>query len=254
VKYGVNSGPPGSGMWETIRAATAPFPGWRCYATPGQGVPAVWPTPYPPRGAPPGIGFTIASIKPDIPTLLSGALDDAIRAYLVGAKPGDYWTCWHEGETNEGWTPTQIKACHKHAHALSRATRPDIRYGQIVSAYTASPYSAYHPLEQWIARGLDYHGIDGYRAQPRQTVATVFEASRHAILSVAASAHVTVCEVNSINPGRAAFLRDAYAWAVAHRCPTFFPFFFPEQTGGAYDWDPADADTISEMRTQIRAA
>lgn len=250
MKYGVNSGPPNAGMWETIREATGPFSGYRCYSTPAQGIPADWPA-WPNR--PLGVGFVIASIKPDVPSVINGSLDDALRKWVSGAEAGDYATLWHEGETNEGWTPDQIKTMHRHAHAVIKAARPDIHYGQIVSAYTANPYSSFHPLEQWVARNMDFHGIDGYRPSPKASVASTFEAARRAIVAIAPKARVTVCEVNSINPGRAQFIHLVYAWAQFHKCPTFFPFFFPEGAEGLYDWDPNDAATIAEMKDEIQA-
>lgn len=250
MHYGVNCGQPGHDLWEIIRGAVGGFDGWRCYATPQVGVPLSWPgSSY---GEPPaGVGFTIASIKPDVPSVIAGSLDEQLRQWVSGARPGDWATLWHEGETNEGWTPNQIKAMHKHAHAVIKAARPDVHYGQISSAYTASPYSAFHPLSQWITRGMDYQGIDGYRASPRATLQTTFEAARQQIIAAAPKAKIAVNEVNSIRDGRAQYLRDVYTWAQTHKCLAYFPFFFSEGDPGAYDWDPTDLSTITEMKRQV---
>lgn len=253
MHYGVNCGLPGKHLWETVRAATGPFPGWRCYATPAVGVPKTWPgSSY---GQPPaGVGFTVASIKPDVPSVISGSLDDALRQWVAGAQAGDWATLWHEGETGEGWTPAQIKLMHTHAHAVIKAARPDIKYGQISSAYTASAYSSFKPLTQWIARGMDFQGIDGYRSTPSQTVASVFGAARAQILTAAPHARIAVNEVNSRPDGRAQFLHDVYSWAVECKALAYFPFFFSEGAGGLFDWDPSDTATINEMKAQVNAS
>jgi hypothetical protein len=258
MKYGLNCGPKGAGTWTEIRDAVGPFSGWRCYSTPDEGVPAAWPGTS--SGLPPtGATFIIASIKPDIPELLSGSLDDRVRNYVAGAAKGDWLTCEHEGETQNTsavdghiWKPDEIKAMHAHMYKVVKAERPDIRYGQIVGGFSATPAAKQYPLGQWIARRqngrrLDFYGIDDYRAawNPKATAASTFGVAAAAIRKVVPGAVIAVNEVNSINPGRAAFLRDVYNWAKINKCPVFFPFF-----GDKYPWDPNDVDTILEMKRQ----
>lgn len=245
MKYGLNSVAP-AGTWSAIRGETGPFAGYRCYATPAQGVPVAWPV------APAGASFTILSIKPDIPTLLTGSLDSQLRSLVAGAAPGDWLTCWHEGETNDGWTPAQIKACHAHVWTVVHKARPDVLYGQIVSAYTASKASAYYPLSQWVAKRsngshLDFYGIDGYHAQAVQTISYVFDAAAGQIRMVVPKGPLAVTETNSVQPGRAAWLAAAYAWAVENGCLAFFPWFGLTE----YAWDPSDTATIVEMRREL---
>lgn len=252
MKYGLNSwGTIES--WYTIRDAVGPFPGFRNYTTPDKSVPTTWNQMNMP--IPTGATFTIASINPDIPTLLSGELDDDIRRFVNGAAKGDWLTVWHEGESpKKGWTPEQIKAAHAHMYPLVKSVRPDMKYGQIVMAYSAiAKTSPQYPLQQWIAKRsnktrLDFYGIDGYFPTATSTVDSVFGVAARAIKEVAPKAVIAVTEFNAIPQMRTQRFNEMYKWAVSMKCPAFFPFF-----GDKYPWDPNDTATINVMKAQVNA-
>ena len=134
---GVNKG--SGGTWQAVSAATGGLIGYRGYDTPAQGTPASWPGP----GASPlpeAASLQVISIKPNINEVLSGALDDQLRAFARSVPAGAMVTCWHEGEAaGNGYTTAQILSLHARCYPIFKAASPGCRYGQIVTCYTASP-------------------------------------------------------------------------------------------------------------------
>ena len=98
----------------------------------------------------------VISIKPDIGELLSGALDEPLRAFAALVPAGAMVTCWHEGETaGNGLSAGQVLALHDRSRRIFKAASPHCRYGQIVSCYTATRASGHYPL-----------GVEGLTAGP----------------------------------------------------------------------------------------
>src|ERR1022692_2716364 len=97
--------------WKTISAAAGGLAGFRAYADPAAGVPSAWPGS---AGVIPATAtLPVISIKPDIPTVLSGSLDAQLAAYFALVSAGAWGTLWHEGDSAaNGFTTAQIIGLH----------------------------------------------------------------------------------------------------------------------------------------------
>jgi len=249
---GVNKG--ARATWQAVSAATGGLVGYRGYDTPPQGTPAWWPGP----GASPipaAASLQVISIKPDIGEVLSGALDDKLRAFAGRVPAGAMVTCWHEGETaGNNFTTAQILGLHAHCYPIFKAASPDCRYGQIVTCYTASRASGHYPLGQWIAPGLDFYGLDGYQPAQSHTVASVFGVAADQIRAEVGKVRLAVTECNSaVQSGRPEWFHDTWSWARANNCLTYFTFWEPAGAGSPNAWLPDDAAAIAAL-TAINAA
>jgi hypothetical protein len=243
---GVNKG--SGGTWQAVSAATGGLVGYRGYDTPAQGTPAAWPGP----GASPlpeAASLQVISIKPNINEVLSGALDDQLRAFARSVPAGAMVTCWHEGEAaGNGYTTAQILSLHARCYPIFKAASPGCRYGQIVTCYTASRPSGHYPLGQWMAPGLDFYGLDGYQPASSHTVASVFGVAADQIRARLGNVPLAVTECNSaVQPGRAEWFHDSWAWAQANKCLTYFTFWDPAGSGSAYEWLPDDVAAIAAL-------
>jgi len=248
---GVNKGT--AGMWQAVSAATGGLAGFRGYDTPAQGAPASWPGP----GASPvpaSASLQVISIKPDIGDVLSGSLDDELRAFARSVPAGDMVTCWHEGEAaSNNFTPAQILGLHAHCYPIFKAASPSCRYGQIVTCYTATRASGHYPLGQWMAPGLDFYGLDGYQATSASTAATVFGAAAHQIQGALGTVRLAVTECNSaILASRPQWFNDTWSWAQANNCLTYFTYWESAGSASSYAWLPDDTAAIAAL-TAINA-
>jgi hypothetical protein len=243
---GVNKGT--GTMWSTISAALGGLAGFRGYDTPAQSPPATWPG----TGASPmpaGVTLPVISIKPDIPTVLSGSLDTALSAFAALVPAGAMVTCWHEGEaTSSGFTTSQILALHAHCYPIFKAASPGCLYGQIVTCYTANPASGHYPLGQWMAAGLDYYGLDGYQTATSDTAASIFGTAASQIEGALGSVPLAIMECNSsIQASRPAWFSGTWSWAQANNCLTYFQYWDAPGSGTTHTWVPGDSATIAAL-------
>jgi hypothetical protein len=249
---GADKGP--GTMWSTISAALGGLAGYRAYNTPAQGIPVTWPGP----GASPvpaGVTLPVISIKPDIPTVLSGSLDAALAAFAALVPTGAMVTCWHEGETtSDGFTTTQILALHAHCYPIFKAVSPGCLYGQIVASYTATPASGHYPLGQWMAPGLDFYGLDGYQSATSDTATSIFGTAASQIEGALGSVPLAIMECNSsIQASRPAWFSNTWSWAQANNCLAYFQYWDAAGSGTSHAWVPGDSATIAAL-SAINAA
>jgi len=243
---GADKGP--GTMWSTISAALGGLAGYRAYNTPAQGIPVTWPGP----GASPvpaGVTLPVISIKPDIPTVLSGSLDAALAAFAALVPTGAMVTCWHEGEAaHNDFTTAQVLALHARCYPIFKAASPGCRYGQIVTCYTATRASGHYPLGQWMAPGLDFYGLDGYQVARSHTAATVFGAAAHQIQGALGTVRLAVTECNSALPAsRPDWFKDTWSWARANDCLTYFTYWESAGSASPYAWLPDDTAAIAAL-------
>jgi hypothetical protein len=191
--------------------------------------------------------------------VLSGSLDAALTALFKQVAPGDMWTAWHEGEAHVD-TPADLIAVLTRCYGLFRANAPaSATFGQIAMSYTASGFSQYGPLGQWVccpANGgaeLDWFGVDAYPVNPQsytfaQTIAPVVTEVTGAMgftpvwalteCNIAASTGETWTDAEQL-----AWFTAAWNWAVANDAIAMVPYF-----GNAPDtWPPPYADVISYL-------
>ncbi len=138
-----------AGVFDLIKAAVPGTIGCRSYRDEVNHIPGEWP-------GKPG-SKSLVSLRPHPDDLLSGALDDQIKALLAVATAGAELTVWHEAgslDYPDYITPTSVRQMHVHMHSLCKPTR--VRYGVIIIGETAS-------LGQWIPFRpyvMDWYGFD----------------------------------------------------------------------------------------------
>src|ERR1700691_3107011 len=206
----------------------------RFYFTPFDNVPAAVPSPEP------GVTTMVVSIKPNVAEVLTGALDSELIALFEQVRPGDMWTCWHEGETKVD-TPTDLVAVLTHCYELFKEYAPhSATFGQICASYTASGFSSHGPLGQWVCcpfnggAELDWFGIDAYPVNANYTfmetigpVVTEVEA----IMGYTPAWALTECNVVAsvgvayTDAQQLQYFQDAWAWAIDNTALTFIPYF-----------------------------
>ena len=99
-----------------------------------------------------------------------------------------------------------------------------------------------------MAPGLDFYGLDGYQPASSHTVASVFGVAADQIRARLGNVPLAVTECNSaVQPGRAEWFHDSWAWALANKCLTYFTFWEPAGSGSAYEWLPDDAAAIAAL-------
>jgi len=164
--FGMNHGAFSNG---TVAAVMGQVDGFRGYNAPSAGVPAVWPG----NGAGPipnGIRKPFISIRPDITSFNTGALDAQISSYMKLCPPGSFLSLWAEGEAQRyPWTPEQIVTMHERALWLKFNANPAIWYGQIAETYAANHRADF---ASYICPGLDYYALDVYPEAAGQPIAT----------------------------------------------------------------------------------
>ena len=236
------------GLWPAISTATGGLAGYRGYDSPAQGVPSSWPGP----GAgpvPEAASLPVISIRPDIDQVLSGSLDQALKAFASLVPAGAMVTCWHEGEAaRNNFTTGQVLGLHARCYPIFKAAAPSCRYGQIIGSYTATRASGHYPLGRWMAPGLDFYGLDGYQATRSHTAASVFGAAAEQIRGALGTVQLTVTECNSaIQSSRPSWFNETWSWAQANNCLTYFTYWDAVGSGTAYEWLPGDSATISAL-------
>lgn len=241
-------------MWQAVSVAAGGLAGYRGYDTPAQGTPASWPGPGA-GPAPAHASLQVISIKPDIGAVLSGSLDQKLRAFAGLVPAGAMVTCWHEGErANNNFTTAQILGLHAHCYPIFKAASPNCRYGQIVASYTASRASGHYPLGRWLAPGLDFYGLDGYQSASSHTADSVFGAAAGQIQGALGPVQLAVTECNSaLAASRPQWFKETWSWAQANNCLTYFTFWDSPASGTPYAWLPDDIATIAALAS-INAA
>jgi hypothetical protein len=242
----------GATSWSAITTALGAVLGERYYFTPTQNVPSAPPTPLS------GVKNCIVSIRPTVTQVLSGSLDSALEALFKQVAPGDFWTCWHEGEAHVD-TPADLIAVLTHCYNLFKEYAPaSATFGQICMSYTAYSGSQYYPLGQWVccpANGgakLDWFGVDAYPVNPSsytfaETIGPVVTAVE-AVMGFTPVWGITECNIVA-NTGvtytdaeQLQYFKDAWAWAVSNGCLVFDPYF-----GNAPDTWPPYTDVVSYL-------
>jgi hypothetical protein len=109
-----------------------------------------------------GEDYTVVSLRPDPRDLLSGSLDDQIRALLATAPSGSQLTVWHEAgnlyKHNGNITPAAIRQSHVKMWNLCQQAGSGVGYGCII-------YGTIADMGKWIPTAnhpLDWYGIDIY--------------------------------------------------------------------------------------------
>jgi hypothetical protein len=252
--------------WKTISTATGGLAGFRAYAAPSAGVPAAWPGS---AGVIPATAtLPVISIKPDIPTVLSGSLDAQLAAYFALVPAGAWVTLWHEGDAAaNGFTAAQILGLHSHVYPIFTANAPaTAQYVQITAGYTGNPLSSHYPLSQWVccpANGgplLDVYCMDSYPDLVTDTATSIWNRTMHGlpgtsngVASVATGGQFAITEtgissalVAAGGQSRASWYNDSYAFAKANSMLAFFSYW--EGTGSApYAWNASDTATIAAL-------
>jgi hypothetical protein len=231
--FGVNSR-----QFSLVRAVTGDMAAEREYYGPASGVPAAWPV------LDAGVTMPVVSIKPDIPSLLSGSLDTRLAAWAKLITPGSIVTAWHEGEMNDGWTPEQILACHGYVMPRVKAIQPACTYAQIVGAYSAKPVASQYPLTKWISGVPDAILMDGYGRTTDASFGNVFAPAVTQIREANATAQLGITETNhSVQASRPAWFSSVYEAAKAAGFLTFMPYWSPDATSGIFAWVASDVAT-----------
>jgi hypothetical protein len=259
--------------WKTISADTGGLAGFRAYAAPAAGIPAAWPGSV---GVIPATAtLPVISIKPDIPTVLSGSLDAQLAAYFALVSAGAWVTLWHEGDSAaNGFTTAQIIGLHSHVYPIFKANAPaTASYVQITTGYTGNPLSSHYPLSQWVccpANGgpmLDVYGMDSYADVVADTASSIWNrtmfglpGTHNGVASVAAGGQFAITEtgiksslVAAGGESRANWYNDSYAFAKANSMLACFTYWDAPGSTSGYAWDATDTATIAAL-SAINAA
>lgn len=127
--------------------------GLRMYVDQENDLPPRWPEPYP------GAWVTL-SLRPNPADLLSGRLDEQLRAIIDSAPAHSELTFWHENTTGNplGYPPDVNNAIaavqmQRYGQRLCLGTR--VRFGVITAGPAIQQFD-------WLAPGLDWYGDDLY--------------------------------------------------------------------------------------------
>lgn len=198
----------------------------------------------------------VASLRPYPDALLSGKLDDAIKAMLRNAVANfsaPQLTVWHEaGNLYQGRsyiTPSAVRQMHVKMHKLCKEVG-GVGYGCII-------YGDIATMEKWVPYkpyALDWYGIDVYWN-------SAFDFSTYGKLKTYLDEYqalakertglkypkINVCETNThIESNRPPFFKNVARWLDRNggrRMLTFYKSGGP--SGGA--WDPKDTRTIDAL-------
>lgn len=138
-------------VYEDLNEVVPGSIGCRSYRDKVNDIPTVWP-------GMPG-SKSLVSLRPHPDDLLSGALDQQIRALLAVAAPGAQLTVWHEAgmlDYPPYITPASVRQMHVKMHNLCAPT--PVGYGVIICGNPAE-------MQVWIPRvpyAMDWYGIDVY--------------------------------------------------------------------------------------------
>ena len=253
--------------WKTISAAAGGLAGFRAYAAPAAGVPSAWPGSV--GVIPAAATLPVISIKPDIPTVLSGSLDAQLAAYFALVPAGAWVSLWHEGDTAaNGFTTTQIIGLHSHVYPIFKANAPaTAKYVQITAGYTGNPLSSHYPVSQWVccpANGgplLDVYGMDSYADVVTDTATSIWNrtmfglpGTSNGVASVATGGQFAITEtgikaslVAAGGQSRASWYNDTYTFAKANSLLAFLTYWDAPSSTSGYAWDPTDTATISAL-------
>lgn len=239
---GVNAGAP----FATVNAAAGPLHGERIYFQPAASVPAAWPA------IPAGVTSPVISIKPAVAAVLAGSLDAPLSAFFAKAAAGSYVTLWHEGEdASNGLTAAQVLALHARAYGLFKAAAPKAAtYCQIFTGFSATNSR----VTAFTAPGLPLYCVDAYQQAASDTTAAKLGAWAAQVRAAVPAARLAVTETNSSVPGgKAAWLTQAWEWALSQDAPLFFPYFANATQEADLRWDPSDTAMIAALK-EIAAA
>lgn len=229
-----------------VQAAAGVMAAERWYFGPASSFPASWPS------SAPGVTMPVVSVKPDIPSTLSGSLEAKLTAWAKLIPPGAVVSGWHEGESNDGWTPDQIRAFQAYVAPRVKAIQPQCTYAQIVTCFSAKPIASQYPLTKWISDdpAVDAVLMDGYGRVATDSFASIFGPAVDQIRAANTTAQLGIAETNHREQAsRPDWFTSAYAEAKAGRYLTFMPYWSPDATGGAYAWVAADTATAAVLAT-----
>lgn len=207
----------------------------------------------------------VASIRPHPDALLSGSLDDAIKAMLrdgVARFSAPQLTVWHEAgnlytvavddegvEYSTYITPTSVRQMHVKMQDLCNDVG-GVGYGCVI-------YGDISTMDEWIPYSpytLDWYGIDVYwnAANDFSTYAKLKAYMDDYLTLVRGRTglrypKINVCETNTHDESnRPQFFDNVARWLYTNGGDRMLTFFKAGgKSGGA--WDPTDQDTIAAL-------
>jgi hypothetical protein len=237
-----------AGVFDLVNAAVPGSVGCRSYRDAVNDIPAAWP------GAPGS--KSVVSLRPHPDDLLSGHLDDRIRALLAVADPDAMLTVWHEAGTlryPEFITPATVRQMHVKMQRLCSDTQ--VAYGCILCGPPDKQ-------EIWVPRrphALDWYGVDVYMSAVTTTAeGTVdvprlrhhMDAFRH-LAQERSGKHrprIVVPETNALHrAARPRWFRALAEWMAGNGGERMLTFWKEGGTSGG-PWLPEDADTIRTLK------
>ncbi len=236
------------GAYPKLNAAVPRAIGLRMYFGVENQFPTAWPDPYP------GAWITL-SLRPNPGDLLSGKLDDQLKAVINSAPAHSELTFWHENTTgNPLGYPSYVNNARAairmqlYGHGLCRGTH--VRFGVI----TCGP--AIQQID-WLAPGLDWYGDDLYEF-PR--LRSPDAAMRRAKVIYRLNSNldawrrrsgrrwpaIRICETNSpFDSHRETWLTWVARWMAGHNGRRILTYWNPDagvaQGGLSGPWPPSES-------------
>jgi hypothetical protein len=233
--------------WSVVSTALGGIRAYRAYDTPSVGIPPTWPGS---SAAPiPSGSLPMISIRPDIPSVISGSLDSQLVAFAKLVPAGAWVTCWSEGEAaNKGYTAAQITGLHNRVYPIFKANSPNCLYGQMFTTYSATNGR----ITPFTATGLDYYGLDVYPWTTTDTPAANISMTITQIKAAGATGPFAVTEINVTagngapvaSMGSANWFTQGYAYAKSINMLAYVPYWLPSLVG--CNWPP-DSATITAL-------
>lgn len=258
---GVNKG----AGWQNIQKAItdAEHPGrmlaYRGYNTPGEGVPVTWPGPSA-KPIPDGWVTPLISIRPDVPSVISGLLDKQLAAYFKQVPRYARVTCWAEGEGDRfSFTPQELKAMHERVDQIFNNNAPiTAQYGQVFGSYVAlNPKASHYPLGQWLYQDLDFYAVDYYKGN--EDVMGDLENIRDTVEANTDFPRLDVWECNCVSAKyRPEFFRNMWRACSERLDSSIMCMYFDAPNNLPVSiknlpWNPDDKETIGVIQDMVAA-
>lgn len=233
--------------WSVVSTAVGGIRAYRGYDTPTVGIPTTWPGSS--AGPIPSGSLPMISIRPDIPSVISGSLDSQLAAFAKLVPAGAWVTCWSEGEAaSKGYTAAQITGLHNRAYPIFKANSPNCLYGQMFTTYSATNGR----ITPYTAKGLDYYGLDVYPWTTTDTPAANMGATITQIQAAGVTGPFAVTETNNTagsgaataSMARADWFTQGYAYAKSMNMLAFVTYWNPTLSGLVW---PPDSATITAL-------
>lgn len=218
------------------------------------------PQPWP---APSGDRDVVVSFKLPPSDVLAGRTDEQMREWFAAA-PSDqrvFWVYWHEPEDDSekgAFTPDEYRRAF--AHLIEIADSVD--NPMLVSTAVLMTWTVNHPhtdreWRDYVPEGVDVLAWDGYStsrsyADVEEMFGAAVEASREADARFAIAEVGAMLATGDQGQGRAAWIREVGAFAVAHDAVfvTYFDFIWAD---GEHDYR-LDETSAAAWRELAQAA